>query len=85
MHKYMVIDVSIEHLDDDAAFVVAQRHVVGASQATHTPHALHAVVQRALQTVRTRVPDAHSAYRTRETIGFFQNCDCVLTFFFCYM
>ena len=61
MHKYIVIDVSIEHLDDDAAFVVAQRHVVGASQATHTPHTLHAVVQRALQTVCTRVPDTHSA------------------------
>lgn len=33
------------YLDDDAAFIIAQSHAVGARLATYTPHPLHAVVE----------------------------------------
>lgn len=38
--------VSGTDLDDDAAFIVAYSHTVGARLATYTPHPLHAVVER---------------------------------------
>lgn len=49
------------YLNDDAAFVVTKRDVIGTAQAAHAPHPLHAVVQRALQSVGAGVPDAHRA------------------------
>lgn len=49
--KMNITAVSSAHLDNDAAFVVAQRHIVGAPEAAHTPHSLHAIVQSALQAV----------------------------------
>lgn len=50
------------YLNNNAALIISQSHVVGAPQAGHTPHPLHAVVQGALQAVRAGVPDPHCAW-----------------------
>lgn len=39
------------HFDDDAAFIIAQCHIVGAPETAYTPHSLHAIVQCAFQAV----------------------------------
>lgn len=54
---------SCTHFDNDAAFIVAQCYIVGAPQAAHTPHSLHAVVQGALQAISARMPNTHRTYR----------------------
>lgn len=54
------------HFDNDAAFIVAQSHIVGAPETGHTPHSLHAIVQCALKAVSARVPDTHGPCRGRE-------------------
>lgn len=49
--KLFLKNCSFAHLNNDAAFVVAQCHIVGAPEAAHTPNSLHAIVQSALQAV----------------------------------
>ena len=55
------------HLDDDAALVVAQCHVVGAFLASDGPHSLQAVVQRTFQPVSVGMPDANRAWNKWKT------------------
>ena len=49
------------YLDDDAAFIIAQSHTVGARLATDAPHPLHPIVQSVLQSVGVGVPHSNGA------------------------
>ena len=51
----------ITHLDHDAAFVVTQRHVVGALATRDRSNPFQAVIQGTLQAVRVGVPDTDGA------------------------
>ena len=62
---FLNVALSLAHLDNDAAFIIAQRHIVGAPEAAHAPHSLHAIVQSALQAVSAWVPDPHRTYKGR--------------------
>ncbi|KAI1235675.1 28S ribosomal protein S22, partial [Lamprotornis superbus] len=53
------------YLNNNAALIISQSHVVGASQAGHTPHPLHAVVEGALQ---ARLASIHGSVGCRSTL-----------------
>lgn len=66
MNFILTIKFDCTHFDNDAAFVIAQRYIVGAPEAAHTPHSFHAIVQCAFQAVSARVPNTHRTYRGKK-------------------
>lgn len=52
----------IFYLDNDAAFIIANGHIVGSLLTSNGPYSLKSVVQCALQPIGVGMPNTHCAY-----------------------